>query len=210
MKKALVIILVLSVAVALLPRAASADAKFGFKGGISLAKYRVTPAPAAISLENLTWPTGGVFLRLGYGPLSIQPEGLYVRMGVKFAALGGGEISDRFEYVQIPVLVRLTFLYAGSVRPVIFAGPYGAILLGAKETFTPTEGEATVEDVKTFLNKADWGAVFGAGIDFETATAVVSIEARYSFGIYNINQDLLDTTSTLKNRAVMVYLGIGF
>ena len=34
MKKALVIILVLSVAVALLPRAASADAKFGFKGGI--------------------------------------------------------------------------------------------------------------------------------------------------------------------------------
>lgn len=206
MKRLMVVFLAVLCAAALVPQ--NLTAGVGIKGGYALSKFSLTAAEAP-PFMNLRSPVGGIFFNLKLGPLAIQPEVLYVRMGGKYDN-GGGKVEERFDYVQVPVLLKLSVIPLGPIRPVIYAGGYGSYLLRARLVMMDDGGtiidEAAVTDE---YEKYDYGLVGGAGLEFKLLGISISIEGRYNYGLWNIIKNP-PAGESRKNRSMMALVGIGF
>jgi hypothetical protein len=187
----------------LLPQTLSAG--FGIKGGYSLSKF--TTAPVGGIFSNIPSSVGGIFFSLGLGPLAIQPEVLYVRMGGKIEILEDS-LEERLDYIQVPVLLKLNVIPVGPIRPFIYAGGYGAYLLKANEV-TLMDGVTDESVVTEDYQKYDYGVVGGAGLTFKLPGISISIEGRYNYGLKNILADP-SAGEAVKNRSLMALVGIGF
>jgi len=204
MKRFMIMVLAALCVAALLPQTLSAG--FGIKGGYSLSNF--TTAPVGGIFSNMPSPVGGIFFSLGLGPLAIQPEVLYVRMGGKIEILEDS-LEERLDYIQVPVLLKLNVIPAGPIRPFIYAGGYGAYLLKAREV-TLIGGVVTDElNVTEIYQRYDYGVVGGAGLKFKLPGISISIEGRYNYGLKNILTDP-SAGEAVKNRSMMALVGIGF
>ena len=95
------------VAMLVLPRMAAADVKFGIKAGANVANVNGDFATNVSNWKSRVGFCGGIFLELNFGRLlTIQPEVLYTRMGARYAA-GGDSLEYRFDYIQVPVMLRI-------------------------------------------------------------------------------------------------------
>ena len=202
MKKFLVVSLAALCVAALLPQSLSAG--FGLKGGYALSKFSST-ATDAPDFMNLPAPVGGFFFSLGLGPLAIQPEVLYVRMGAKTEAEGLA-LEYRLDYIQVPVLFKMSVIPAGPVRPIIYAGGYGSFMLNAKGVMT-FEGTTEEADLGDMFKSSDFGLVGGVGLEFKLPGIMISVEGRYNYGLANIAEG---EGGEGKNRSIMALVGIGF
>jgi Outer membrane protein beta-barrel domain len=202
MKRFLVLSLAALCVAALFPQSLSAGV--GLKGGYALSKFSVTD-PEAPSFMNLPAPIGGIFFNFGLGPLAIQPEVLYARMGAK-ADMDGATLEYRLDYIYAPVLLKLRVVPVGPVRPIIYVGGYGSYLLNAKGVMT-FEGQSEEADVADMFEKTDFGVVGGAGIEFKLPGIMISVEGRYNYGLRNI---ATGEGGEGKNRSMMALVGIGF
>jgi len=206
MKKSMLVVLAALIVVAVVPQTLSAGV--GIKGGLALSKFAVKPADTfPFPLENLTGPVGGVFFSLGIGPLSFQPEILYVRMGMK-GTYEGSTIEYRLNYIQVPLLLKVRVIPVGPVRPIIYAGGYGSYMLSAKGVMSSSEGSESA-DIGEMFEKIDYGVVGGAGVEFKLPGLLLSVEGRYCLGLANIAKDAGEGESG-KNRSIMALVGIGF
>jgi len=205
MKRLMIVALAVLCAAALVPQNLAAGV--GIKGGYSLAKFswNSTDVP---TMQNLPASVAGVFFKLGLGPLAIQPEVLYIRMGAKYEDLGG-KVETRVDYVQVPVLLKLSVIPLGPIRPVIYAGGYGAMRIKARMVMIVDGQVIDDADVSDEYGKYDYGLVGGAGLDIKLPGIAISIEGRYNYGLINV-----DTTAVgadyKKNRTLMGLIGIGF
>jgi hypothetical protein len=192
---------------ALLPQTLSAG--FGIKGGYSLSKFTAASTePIPFVFGNLDSPVGGIFFSLGLGPLAIQPEVLYVRMGAEYEVDENNGLKWQFDYIQVPVLLKLNVIPAGPIRPFIYAGGYGAYLIKAKGVMT-VDGVSEGTDITAEYQKYDYGVVGGAGLTFKLPGIAISVEGRYNYGLKNI---LVDPAAgdSMKNTTMMALVGIGF
>jgi len=208
MKRLMIVALVALCVAALLPQTLSAG--FGIKGGYSLSKFALTAAdPIPFAFQNLRSPVGGIFFSLGFGPLAIQPEVLYVRMGGRDVIDGSGS-EFRFDYIQVPLLLKLKIIPLGPISPFIFAGGYGSYLLKAKEV-TLVDGVVVGDpaDLGENYEKYDYGVVGGVGLKLKLPGISISIEGRYNYGLQNILTDP-GAGEAVKNRSMMALVGIGF
>jgi hypothetical protein len=206
MKKFLVVALAALCVAAVLPQTLSAGV--GIKGGLSLSKYTYTsPDPMPFAMENLTGLVGGVYFNMGLGPLSFQPEILYARMGMKYS-FEGATIEYQTNYIQVPLLLKVSVIPAGPIRPVVYAGGYGSYLLSAKGVMTSEEGSDS-GDLDDMYQKYDYGLVGGAGVEFKLPGVKLSLEGRYNLGLANVLKEAEGDVS-LKNRSIMVLMGVGF
>lgn len=88
----------------------------------------------------------------------------------------------------------------GSIAPSIFAGPAVGFLLSAS-----IEGQ----DVKDGFTTADFGLVFGGGVDIGTDDrGKLTVDARYTLGLANVLDN--STDYSLKNGAFMLMVGYLF
>lgn len=202
MKRFLVLSLAALCVTVLVPQTLSAGV--GLKGGYALSKFSVTD-PEAPRFMNLPAPIGGIFFNFGLGPLAIQPEVLYARMGAK-ADMDGATLEYRLDYIYAPVLLKLRVVPVGPVRPIIYVGGYGSYLLNAKGVMT-FEGQSEEADVADMFEKTDFGVVGGAGIEFKLPGIMISVEGRYNYGLRNI---AAGEGGEGKNRSMMALVGIGF
>jgi hypothetical protein len=151
----------------------------------------------------------GVYFDIKLGFVSVQPEVLYTRMGAKYA----DEVEDfrleyRFDYVQVPVLLKFNIVPAGPIRPFLYGGGYGAYLLKA-EGFMQMGEESETADIIEDLQRYDYGVVGGGGLAFKLPGISLSVEGRYNYGLANIIKEPGDGES-MKNRSIMVLVGVGF
>ena len=158
--------------------------------------------------DDLASRTGfgfGAFLQVMVGPnLSIQPEALYLSKG---ASEDGGDLEVKVNYLQIPILVQY-HLPTPGVSPRIFAGPTIAFEVGCDledGTFS-----ASCEDEEVNTKSADFGLVFGAGIDVPAGGVVVTLDGRYDMGVTNIAEEVEGSDFEIKNRAWEFFAGVGF
>ncbi|HUT07925.1 MAG TPA: porin family protein [Candidatus Latescibacteria bacterium] len=206
MKRLMIVVLAALCVAALLPQTLSAG--FGIKGGYTLSKFSLTTSePPPFAFVNLPYYTGGIYFSLKLGPLAIQPEVLYTRMGAKFA-VDADSLEYRFDYIQVPVLLKLSVIPAGPIRPVIYAGGYGSYMLKANGVMT-VGGVPEEEDLSEMFEKYDYGVVGGVGIEFKLPGISFSIEGRYNYGLKNILTDPV-AGEAIKNRSMMALVGIGF
>jgi hypothetical protein len=210
-KKALLILAICGGVAGLWRPASGATTRMGIKGGLSLSRWAVNlPGLASGPLETLPWPAGGLFLKLSTGAFSVQAEALYVRAGTR-TDVSGVEHQYRIDYVRVPVLVKVNLRPYGSIEPVIYGGTYAAARLTAKEVTRSTDGNE-VTDIKSGLKSWDLGLIAGVGVDFNWGMTLISLEARYAWGLLDINTTLVEAPSGfhIRNRTALIMLGVGF
>ncbi len=155
---------------------------------------------------------------------AIQPEFLYTMKGVK----GEFEEEDpytgetvkvkgtiKLNYLEIPVLAKLSIPTQGSIKPVFLLGPALALKLSAKtkgEAKGETIDESGSEDISSDVKDFDFGVVVGAGVDYELASGgKVTVDGRYTLGLTNVS-DIEGAEEDLdaKNAVISVMIGYLF
>jgi hypothetical protein len=151
----------------------------------------------------------GAFLQVMVAPsFSIQPEALYLSKG------GSGSIEDfdttlKLNYLQVPVLVQYHLPTPGPVSPRLFAGPSVAFEVGCdvEATSGAISVEGSCEDADINTKSADFGVVFGGGVDISTGGIVLTLDGRYDLGVTNLDDS---PDADAKNRAWEFFAGVGF
>jgi Outer membrane protein beta-barrel domain len=208
-KKALIVLTVFLCVAAFAPRPAAASVDFGLKGGLSLSN--ITWSSGDVDATSLMKPVFGAFVAFNLGPVfAIQPEVYYWTGGAKSEDVFGEDVVEmqlKFNYIHVPLLAKLRF-GSGSVKPMLFAGPAVSFLTTAKEVIYVNGVLEEDMDVKEFLKSTDVSAVIGTGLEFAMGKLLLILDARYNLGFANI--DAKSSETTMKNKAWMFMLGVGF
>lgn len=156
-------------------------------------------------LDSRTGLMGGLSLVLPLaGPVALQPELLFVSKGAK----GQNSNVDGIElnYVEIPVLLRLSLAQAALVTPHVYAGPY----LGYNISCNVEGTSADCDDVPGVSTKTvDVGGTLGGGVDISLGGLVLTGGLRYSFGVSKVadfDPGLVDESA--KNGVFAIYTGL--
>jgi ABC-type amino acid transport substrate-binding protein len=199
-------ILVLAASIAVLLAASPARAQWldlGAKGGVDLATQQITGTGSATTPRPRIGLVAGVF---GTGPLvswlDVQVEALFAMRGTK-VTVGSVTTSEEIDYLDVPVLARVK-KGLGSGKVYAAGGPSAAFKLRAR-TRTSFSGSTEEIDIGNQVETLDLGVSMGGGVERGRLT----IDARYTLGISNIDKDKTDGTKTT-NRTLAVTVGYRF
>ncbi len=184
------------------------------KGGVSYAK--VTNDQFDDSDREMGFAVGMAFSYDLVPGISLNPEVLYVQQGGKYEftmideygmPAGNAEMVWDLDYIQIPVLARVSLPVVGSVLPTLIAGP--ALSYNVKKEYT-TEGSAgSVTEELDYIKDTDLSLIFGLGMKLGAGPAGVNLELRYNHGLTDLN-DSVDGTAKIQNRSLQALVGVSF
>ncbi|GAB4536491.1 MAG: hypothetical protein Tsb0020_51300 [Haliangiales bacterium] len=117
--------------------------------------------------------------------LSAQSEVLFVPKGFSISRDGETIGGFYFDYVEIPLLARASIAATSTIHPYITVGPALSILSSAE--LEDSLGDRN--DIKSTYTNTDVGLVIGAGtsVDIPAIRGAVTLDARYDFGLRDIN-----------------------
>jgi hypothetical protein len=164
----------------------AANAQFGIRAGLSSGNFSDTNFNAKVGYH-----VGGYY-RLGTGFISVEP-------GVQFSTKGyegnvkttGAVISEKLNYIDIPVLIRLNVYEFLNV----FAGPQASLLLSRKYELDGNTDTST-EAIRGY----DLGGVVGLGVSIPSG---VNFQISYDLGLTSLNYYNTD----VKNRVLKLSVG---
>jgi len=185
-----------------------AQTTLGVKGGINIANVDTNIEDLPDVLDSKTGFVGGGFVTLGLGSLfALQPELLYSQKGFEASE---GELTAQLgtNYIEIPVLLKAQFKLA-MLRPAVYAGPVVSFETSCNLDVVGVSFDC--DDDEDFLDrkKTEWGAVFGANLDFILGPVILILDGRYQLGLTNL-ADVPDADEEVKNRVWQIMAGIGF
>ncbi len=182
---------------------ATAAGSFGVKGGGVLANLTGSDAGGTDATFGFA---GGEFMRAPLGESGnrvLQPEVRYVMKGTQEKAFGV-TVKFKFDYVEVPVLVKFNMSTESNIRPNLFVGPAVAFKVSSKISAMDAE-----VDIDEAIKAVDFGLAFGGGLDFGMAGGnVITFDARYTLGFANIFD--VDPAPNVKNGVMMFMLGYLF
>jgi hypothetical protein len=165
----------------------AANAQFGIRAGLSSGNFSDTNFNAKLGFH------AGGYYRLGTGFISVEP-------GVQYSIKGyegnvkttGAVISEKLNYVDIPVLIRL------NVYPFlnVFAGPQASLLLSRKY-----ELDGNTDTSTEVISGYDLGGVVGLGVSLVSG---INFQISYDLGLRSLNYYNTD----VKNRVLKLSVGI--
>jgi hypothetical protein len=206
MKKSVIVALAVVCAAVLFEQSLIADV--GVKAGVSFSRYQwMTPVPIDFTWGYLPFVAGGIYFEVDLGVISIQPGVFMTRMGGRYS-LEGDSLEFRFDYVQVPLLLKMNVLPSSRVCPYFSFGGYGAYLYKAQGILV-LGLDRTVEDLIEEYKRLDAGLVFSGGFDFKLTRATISVECRYAHGLMNAQKYPVEG-EFMKHRSIMALVGIGF
>lgn len=180
-----------------------AQTHFGVRGGVNFANIN------GDDTDNLSARTAiflGVFGEFGLDDVfAIQPEILFSQQGAEYedSEEDGVFYDGRFklDYLNIPVMVKI-YVADGFF---LEAGPQIGFLLSATDEFdSPISGE---EDIKDFIKSTDFSGNIGLGYQLDMG---LSLNARYNFGLSNIDDFGVDVDESFKNGVLSIGAGFRF
>lgn len=183
--------------------AAAQQLQAGVRAGVNLANVSVDGDDSRPSFDTRAGLVAGAFVTWqAVSWLQVQPEVLYAAKGASLEQ-EGIDAQLILDYLEVPLLARVTRRVSGTSVYVV-AGPALAWRLGAKsraEFSGATEEIDLAGDVESF----DLGIVAGGGVDVGRFV----IDARYTFGVRDIDADRTDAVS-MRNRVLSVTAGFRF
>ena len=150
----------------------------------------------AQQVESRQGALSGVYLHFPFTrAVAVRPELLFALKGGRTIAQieGGGTATLDIElaYLELPVLAHLT-VPAGRWRPVFFAGPAPALQIGCdlEVIVEPAPIRVTCDAADITFRGWDFGVVGGAGVETVLNRVGLALEARYTYGLRSIVEDL--------------------
>lgn len=150
----------------------SQHTEFGLRGGINISDLHST-ATSSLDPRVSVFVGGLAHIHLNKY-FAVQPELDYSCQGATQNA-DGGDITWRFNYVTVPVLLQ--YMFDNGFR--LQTGPQLGLLASAKR-----KSGATITDVSGNYTTGDFSWSFGAGY---LTSSGVGVDLRYNVGINNIN-----------------------
>jgi hypothetical protein len=181
----LVLVLVASGAASL----TAGEISFGANAGLVTSNVTGTPKGWEDAKSYRTAFTGGVFLNYAYSEsFSLQPELIYVSKGFVgnlYEGFVNIDATCSFDYIELPVLARYSFLPGGKFRPCVFAGPSVAYSIASdlEISIGPFAGSA---DISSLTHTTDFGVVLGAGFGWDTGAGTLTFDVRYERDFTNV------------------------
>jgi len=219
MKKTLVVFVAVLFLAAFVPRSAEAEVTFdlGIKGGVSLARIMeidLSSGGLKDPSSTMTKPVFGGFVAINLNQtFTFQPEVYYLTQG--------GVWDEDFEgllyhwvhtlrYIHIPLLAKIHLMKEGKAIPILFAGPAVDFLVSARHKLTIDGVVDYDEDFKSDLKGTNFSLVFGGGVEMMLDKLMLVLDIRYDLGLANIVASEYANDWSLKTKALMVMVGVGF
>jgi hypothetical protein len=165
---------------------ATAQVNFGLKGGLNF--YNLNTDPDNELDAKIGFHLGALAHIHLSDQFAFQPELVYSAQGAKSDA-NGDDMKLNLNYINIPLLFQ--YMFDNGFR--LQAGPQFGILASAKAK----SGDASI-DVKDSFNTLDVSLPLGVGY---VTPSGFGIDARYNFGLSNINED---DDSKARNRGFQI------
>ncbi len=213
MKKGLLVFAVALLFAAFVPRpvAAAINIDLGVKAGVSMASYKWRDFTSAS--KSLTRPVFGAFFAFNLSKsFAIQPEVYFLTQGGTWldeGAVISQKWVDLYKYIHVPVLAKFRFMPDKKWTPILFAGPAVGFLLSAHQKYYEDGVEVWDKDNKPWFKSTNFSVVFGGGVEYKLEKLMLVLDIRYDLGLANIDAGGI-AIDTLKTRALMFMLGVGF
>jgi opacity protein-like surface antigen len=192
---ALVVLLVGAVSVSV------AQVKFclGPKVGLVMSNASFSPdLGAGITKSSRTGIAGGAAFEVMFSgvPLGIEADLFYAQGGTiveqNITILGttyNVKSTEKFAFIQIPVLFKGKFATKSIVSPYVYAGPALGIVATAKD-LTEAAGQSQETDIKDQVTSTDFQLLFGGGAEFNVAPKIgITADIRYGLGLTDLNKE---------------------
>src|SRR5262245_15125375 len=194
--------------------ATPAAAQFGLRGGVNLTKFVGHDASNIQSEQGLNF--GGTVPLIHIGWVSLVPEVYYSQKGAKqFDPADATTFDFGLDYIEVPVLVKVSFPIKGWLRGYVDGGPtyawnvdcsVSAISATGTGTLSETECGQTFRSYNTAMQKADRGIAGGGGLDFAVpGLGGLNLDARVVRGLSRVREGT--TGNDIKNQAFSLMLG---
>lgn len=180
------------------------QATIGVRGGWTLAGADVQDLSGTFDEDNRTGWSVGVFMPLGQGAFTIQPEVSFIEKGFE-GSDGSTNREVRLRYIEPAVLLKLGIPLV-ALKPSVFGG----VALGFETECLINDAECGTGAFGFETGSTDWSALFGVDLGlFVGESFSVWADVRYSLGLNDIHQTS-DIWTGIENRAWQAQLGIGF
>lgn len=167
--------------------------RLGFKAGVNISTFRTSVDYSDFDANLKLGQVFGAFVQV---PVSssfmVQPEFLYSQMGASANSTLWGDVTFRYNYFSVPVLVRYKLASWWNV----FAGPQFDFLIRARQKQT-TKTSTITYGIK------DFDFVYTAGIG--ASSKVWTFDLRYMHGSQDVSPAPGQTT--FFNQGVQATLG---
>lgn len=177
--------------------------EIGVKGGVNIATVKFgsedSPSP-----DVRFGAVAGLFVTLPVTSwIELQPEVLYAMKGARLD-VDGVKSTFALDYVEVPVLARVTRGRAGGLRYYVAGGPSFGIRLRARSRVD--FGSSTEDiDIADSIERTDLGIAVGGGVE----RGPLVIDGRYTYGLKDVDKDKTDAVK-LTNRVVSITVGFRF
>jgi len=179
---------------------------FGVKAGVNMANLTGEGTEKS-DLSMRMGFGGGVFVNYAFTELfAVQVEALYMMKGATYEFEGKSYDIAKFDYIELPLLLKVTIPTEGKIKPAIFAGPTFGFLMSAKAL----GDEMVEEDVKDQMNSMDIGILGGAEIGYQLEKGMIFLGASYEVGLQNLAKEEVPADEEMKNTNIGITLGYGF
>ncbi|MCC5941920.1 MAG: PorT family protein [Balneolaceae bacterium] len=191
---------------------AQSSLQFGVKAGLNFSNLSGGPhelsartglfAGFDLNYSADSWP---VDIETGIYYSQKGAEGRYKEAIIK-GDYEGNAGTFKLDYLEIPVLAKYGFGTESAFRPYLLAGPYLDINLNSE--VKASKNIAYIEDISAEIKKTGFGAIIGAGGDFEISNRNFNIQARYGLGLSAVYEDRSDEGE--KHRVFTIVAGFVF
>jgi hypothetical protein len=93
--------------------------------------------------------------------------------------------SLKLDYIEMPILLMVSPMTEGDIRPYVFAGRNIAFVISAKQK-NELLGTPQEFDVKAAWRKGDLGITVGAELGLKTNMGMPFVGARYTMGLLKL------------------------
>jgi len=164
---------------------AQSPVDFGIKGGLNFANL----TGSEDDLESRTGSHVGLVIDFSFPMIPVGIEsGIYYSQKGAAVSEEGATATLKLDYIEVPVLAKIKVGPPGPFSPHFVVGPYAAYNINSE--FDVSAGSASVtEDFSEFTSDIDFGGVLGVGADFSMGVTKLNIQAKYSRGLIDINDN---------------------
>jgi len=184
---------------------AQSPVNFGIKGGVNFANL----ANSDDELDSRSGVHAGLVLDLSLPllPIGIESGVYYSQKGAELTE-ENITVTGKIDYIEVPLMAKINVGPPGPFSPHFVIGPYAAYNVNAE--FEASDGNITInEDLDDMTSDFDFGGVIGIGADFNLGITRLNLQARYSRGFLDINDDGFEEDSEF-NSVFSISAGILF